>query len=205
MFLEYCEIATPTEFSFVYKPEADSFLLLSVLQEDVPSMEGVRWCLAADISVDACLMTQRYSAFHGVNNIDTVLSDAGSGISGFFDLVIINPPYVPTEVDEHAGFHARLPEKLRAWAEKKGDYGLGDGGNLVDLSYSGGVRGMEVTRRMLRHGLSCLSPEGSLYLFAIDENDEQEILALAEGHGRRVQTRASKKRPGERQKVLRLS
>jgi hypothetical protein len=59
-----------------------------------------------------------------------------------------------------------VPAKARLF-ERGSQYQLGQGGNLVDLAYSGGTRGMELTRRMLVQGLERLAPEGRLYLFLI--------------------------------------
>ncbi len=105
----------------MYKPQADSFLFLGVLQEDLSSQPkhiggcleigcgiGILsvhvaellpecLCVATDINADACLVTQRYAQAFQLPNLEIILTDIAQGLRGHFELVIINPPYVPTQ------------------------------------------------------------------------------------------------------------
>lgn len=81
---------------------------------------------------------------------------------GCFDVVIFNPPYVPTDADEY-GKSLRLRDISASWA--------------------GGRDGREVTDRFLRTVGAHLVPDGVVYLVVIDLNDVPSTLAYASRYG----------------------
>jgi len=115
----------------VYNPEADTYLLLEVaLQEIRPgdrvleigtgsgyiagALSGVADVIATDINPHAV-----YSAKQ--RGVEVVRTDLAHGLRGPFDLVIFNPPYLPTP-DE---------EKMDDWLEYALDGGI-DGRAVVE-------------------------------------------------------------------------
>lgn len=74
-------------------------------------------------------------------------------LRGSIDLLLFNPPYVPSPGDEVGG--ARLSA---AWA--------------------GGARGRVVVDRFLARVPALLSPRGALYLVAVSDNDVPDLLRL---------------------------
>ena len=94
----------------VYQPEADTYLLLtSVINEirdndtvlEVGTGSGIialgcserARCIATDVNPHACRMT------HGMG-VEVVRTDLYAGLKGPFDLIIFNPPYLPTAESE---------------------------------------------------------------------------------------------------------
>jgi release factor glutamine methyltransferase len=94
----------------VYQPEADTYLLLEAVQKELKPtdrilemgtgtgyigshLSGYGYLLAADINPHACAAAK-------TKGLDVVRTDLFDGISGKFDLVIFNPPYLPTQDDE---------------------------------------------------------------------------------------------------------
>lgn len=97
---------------------------------------------------------------------DAILSDLTSCIRpGDVDVLIFNPPYVPTE---------DLPEILPA--EFGSDFERDS--HLLSLSYAGGDEGMETTNRLLDQLPSILSPErGVAYVLLCAQNKPKDVKA----------------------------
>lgn len=100
----------PFDSGQVYSPEADTYLLLEAAQAEVKSGDRVlevgtgsghiaaellRNCtiVATDINPHAVRCAQE-------RGVDVVRGDLFSGIRSTFDLIIFNPPYLPTQPDE---------------------------------------------------------------------------------------------------------
>ena len=94
----------------VYQPEADTFLLLAAAQAEVRPGDRVlevgtgSGCIAAALARDCEIVATDINP-HAVfcarqKGIDVVRSDLFSGIRGTFDLIIFNPPYLPTQPGE---------------------------------------------------------------------------------------------------------
>lgn len=102
--------------------------------------------------------------------IDIVLGDlASSLIPGSVDVLIFNPPYVPTE-------------ELPSQPENVADEGLDKNAefardsHLLSLSYAGGVDGMETTNRLLGQIPSVLSERGVAYVLLCKQNKPREVV-----------------------------
>ena len=135
--------------SQVYQPEADTYLLLNAARAEVKSgdrvlevgtgsaiiaveLAGVTGVVATDINPHAALCARE-------KGIDVVRSDLFSGIRGTFDLILFNPPYLPT-----------FPEdKIDDWFE----YAL-----------DGGIHGRDVIGRFAEEVSRVLAPRGRILL-----------------------------------------
>ena len=84
-----------------------------------------------------------------------LLSPLCSRMRGKVDLLLFNPPYVPSSKDEEKSM------------EEDPTY----------FAWAGGVDGMEVTNRLLPLVSDLLSPKGLFYLVAVYENKPQEIIS----------------------------
>lgn len=85
--------------------------------------------------------------------------------SGIVDVLIFNPPYVPT---------SELP--LPATADT-GSTASHHNSHLLALSYAGGVHGMEVTSKLLKQIPRVLSPErGLAYILLCEQNKPEEVM-----------------------------
>lgn len=87
-----------------------------------------------------------------------MISDLASPLSfrlhGKVDVILFNPPYVPT------------------WSEEADEAQERHG---IAGSWAGGLSGMEVTDRFLKTVDQLLSPQGVFYLVAIKENNVPEL------------------------------
>jgi len=100
--------------------------------------------VATDISQEALALARENALRNGVaERIRFVLSDWFSHISGRFDLIVSNPPYVRTEYLAHA------PRELRYEPR---------------VALDGGPQGLDALRRIIRESPAYLRPGGSLYL-----------------------------------------
>ena len=97
----------------VYTPEEDTFLLLNSALAEAKSEDRVLevGCGSGVISRELALMVESQLATdinpHAVRatkakGIDTVRADLFQGIRGKFDLILFNPPYLPTDEAERS-------------------------------------------------------------------------------------------------------
>jgi release factor glutamine methyltransferase len=133
----------------VYSPEADTVLLLEAARAEVKpgdlvlevgtgsglvaaEISRITSVLATDINPHAVLCARKAG-------IDVVRADLFAGIRGPFDLVLFNPPYLPTQPEE----------RIDDWLE----YAL-----------DGGENGRRVIERFARQVGDILAPGGILLL-----------------------------------------
>jgi release factor glutamine methyltransferase len=120
-------------------------------------------CFATDVNPHAAAATQSTLEQHGLQHCcAVVLTDLAAALEarlrGCVDLLLFNPPYVPSLAHEVGG--ARLSA---AWA--------------------GGERGRAVIDRLLPRAAQLLSPRGTFYMVAVRENDVPELLQVLRGLG----------------------
>jgi release factor glutamine methyltransferase len=139
----------PYNSSQVYQPEADTYLLLDAARAEVKrgdrvleigtgsaliaaELAGVAGVVATDINPHAALCARE-------KGIDVVQSDLFSGIRSTFDLILFNPPYLPT-----------LPEdRIDDWLE---------------FALDGGRNGRDVIGRFAEEVARVLAPGGRILL-----------------------------------------
>ncbi|KAJ1311557.1 hypothetical protein OPQ81_010041 [Rhizoctonia solani] len=177
---------TKDDFMHVYEPAEDTFLLLDALEEDADRLRVLKpavcvevgsgsgcvsaflgrilenepcLIIATDINTRASKCTEATGRQNSVS-LNAVICDLiqplKSRLHGQIDVLVFNPPYVPTEDEEvvKAQSHGEI---AGAWA--------------------GGFDGMAVTNRLLEDLNSVLSPKGCFYLVALKQNDPQGIIA----------------------------
>jgi release factor glutamine methyltransferase len=114
--------------------------------------------VATDLSGDALAVAVRNARRHGVDRrIQFRQTDVLQDVSGTFDVIVANPPYVP----EHD--RAAMQPEVR-------DY-------EPPLALFGGADGLSVVRRLLDQSAPLLAPDGSL-LFEFGFGQEDDIMAL---------------------------
>jgi len=101
---------------------------------------------AVDISCDALALAAENAALHQVSDkINFVQSDLFDGLSGqTFDVIISNPPYIPTAELNHLQAEIQNHEPV--------------------LALDGGTDGMDIYRRLVPGSLDYLAPGGALFL-----------------------------------------
>ena len=117
--------------------------------------EGTR-VIATDLSPDAVrLATRNRDALNLAGSMDVVECDLASGVPdelmGRFDLLVSNPPYIPSSV-----LAQEVPAEVK-------DYEPG-------LALDGGPDGLDVFRRMLAIAPHVLVPGGSLCVELFEDN-----------------------------------
>ncbi|KAK9827518.1 hypothetical protein WJX74_007595 [Apatococcus lobatus] len=114
--------------------------------------------IALDISKDAVTATRATLKAHGVISADVVqdrFQDFLSRTEQQYDIVVFNPPYVPTPDEE-----LQRTDIARSWA--------------------GGWKGRIVIDQFLSYVPKILAQEGQLFLVVVSENDPPGILKALE-------------------------
>lgn len=123
--------------------------------------------IATDISPDAVALARDNVAELGLcDRVDVVECDLGEGIDpallGTFDLIVSNPPYVPT------GVLAELPHEVAGFEPS--------------LALDGGADGLDVFRRLIDWCSGALAPGGA-FAFELHETCLDDAAAEAEYNG----------------------
>jgi release factor glutamine methyltransferase len=115
--------------------------------------------VATDISAAALNVARRNAERHGVSKrVRWVRGDLLRGLRATFDVIVANPPYVPS--DTRAG----LPPEVREYDPP--------------VALFAGVRGLDAIRRLLSQAPERLAPCGSLVMeFGSGQDEELEELA----------------------------
>lgn len=174
----------------VYSPEADTYLLLdAILQEIVPGerilevgagsgyiasrIPGRGQVLATDLNPFAVREAKAVG-------LEVARADLLDGIRGPFDLVIFNPPYLPTSEEE----------RIDDWLERALD---------------GGKDGRDVISRFAGQVYRVLAPGGRVLILVSSLTGIPEVIALFEESGFQVRIVASRNVFGEDLVVLKCS
>lgn len=141
--------------------------------------------IACDVNPLACAATVATARANGARTVDAITCDLLGALAvrlrGAVDLLLFNPPYVPTPDDE-----------------------VGVGG--IAAAWAGGERGRAVLDRVLPELPRILArPHGVAYLVAVEENDPDDVCRVLEGHGLAARRVASRKAYNERLTVLKIS
>ncbi|KAK1921261.1 hypothetical protein DB88DRAFT_443220 [Papiliotrema laurentii] len=182
---------TEEDYRDIYEPAEDSFILLDALEKDAdlirltePTLSveigsgsgivsafishlirpGCTAHVATDINEKACAATLR-TAQANTASLDALrchlVGPLFDRVQGQIDLLVFNPPYVPTDEDE---------QRLRYTQE---DQGIGG-------AWAGGHEGMVITERVLDIVPSLLSTRGRFYLVTIEQNNPSAIMQRME-------------------------
>jgi len=175
----------------VYEPAEDSILLadnLSVDEGDVvldlgtgtgiqaiAAASKAERVLAVDINPAALKLAERNAELNRVGNIEFRVSDLFRDIKGKekFDLILFNPPYLPVE-----------------------------GGDMLDLAWSGGEGGVREINRFIDSASKHLESGGRMQFIVSSLNPLQDIIGRLEKKGFTVEVGAEKKLSFERLYLL---
>ncbi|KAF7339988.1 ERF1 methyltransferase catalytic subunit mtq2 [Mycena venus] len=168
------------DYEHVYEPAEDTFILLDALEQDAEQLKSMTprisleigsgsGCvssflgsiagpsavlyLCTDINPHACKCTIATGRQNKVplEPINTSLAHPLlARLHKSVDIILFNPPYVPTAYDEASG------------AQKDRD---------IEGSWAGGQDGMQVTDKFFSQVADLLSPHGRFYLVAVAQNN----------------------------------
>ncbi|KAG8762149.1 S-adenosylmethionine-dependent methyltransferase [Ceratobasidium sp. 423] len=145
---------TKDDFMRVYEPAEDTFLLLDALEEDANHLRALKPGVCVEVQDASRPFSDGFLKMNPAVSLNAVICDLvqpfKSRLHGQIDVLIFNPPYVPTE-EEEAMVAQSQGEIAGAWA--------------------GGFDGMAVTNRLLDELNGCF------YLVALKQNDPQGIIA----------------------------
>ncbi|KDQ14749.1 hypothetical protein BOTBODRAFT_32503 [Botryobasidium botryosum FD-172 SS1] len=175
---------TQKDYEHVYEPAEDTFILLDALEKDAGVLQELkpRLCLevgsgsgcvsaflgkilgkadalylCTDINLHATQSTLKTGEQNDVP-LNPVLASLTRPLTARLhhavDILIFNPPYVPTTTIEAVGAQA---------------------GRDIQGSWAGGNDGMQVTNELLESVESLLSPQGLFYLVAVKQNNIPKI------------------------------
>ncbi len=158
----------------VYLPAEDSYMLADAAYRTGDVLEvgcgcgivSLSWArennvLGADINPEAVQAAKENAQANGLH-ADFIQSDLFSAIEGRFDVILFNPPYLPTSDDE------RL-----------------EGG--INMAFDGGTDGRAVLDRFLECFEEHLKPDGTLFLVQSSLNGLDETISILESKGFNVE------------------
>jgi release factor glutamine methyltransferase len=175
----------------VYEPAEDTFLLRDAALAEVRPDDRVLEVGCGSGAVSASLIDRAASVVatdinpHAVRagrerGVETVRTDLLAGVRGPFDLVLFNPPYLPTQPEE----------RIDDWLE----YAL-----------DGGPTGRETIERFAADAGRVLAPFGRILLLVSSLTDPDEVRRIFAGLGYIVLLAAEEKAEDEDLLVLRIS
>ena len=153
----------------VYQPAEDSFLLLKAAKSEVRLSDrvleiGVGSGYVSTGLLSSCfLLVATDKSPHAASishnaGVPVVRADLAAGLCNPFDLILFNPPYLPTEPKE----------RIDDWLE---------------LALDGGPTGRDVIIRFLQEIPSLLSPEGRVLLLISSLTGLNEVTEIARENG----------------------
>ncbi|XP_062548947.1 uncharacterized protein LOC134213686 [Armigeres subalbatus] len=209
----------PEDHDNVYEPAEDSFLLLDALEDELEALEQLRplvcvelgpgsgiivtalskafgncvsYCIGVDINPRACRVTKRTGQLNDCQ-VEVINMDLLGGLrDGCVDLLVFNPPYVPTADADSCELEGRI-----------GEFSA-EGHNLVK-SWAGGFDGMVVTKRVLKDLDRILSKDGVFYLLLLKENRPLKVIDFLKIEGFIGKIIKERKIRGEHLFVLKVS
>ena len=143
-------------------------------------------CRAARTTVEKAVQGQRNAVEanaptgSGCGNWSTYLSSLQGDLTtplrpGTVDLLIFNPPYVPTEnVPTGPSPPSSATPTMPTFEESS---------SLLELAYAGGIDGMEVTNRLLKQLPEVLSGRGVAYVLFCKGNKPEDVKQWIRGWG----------------------
>ncbi|KAJ0174274.1 hypothetical protein K1T71_010420 [Dendrolimus kikuchii] len=200
----YQDHINKAEFDHVYEPAEDSFLLIDALERDLHYLSEINptfclevgsgsgivvtafgmafpncFCISTDINFKACTMS-RSTAERNKVIFDTVNMDLITAFNdNLFDIILFNPPYVVTESKEC-------------------------GGKDITASWAGGLKGREITDKLLDMIPKKLASKGAFYLLLIRENIPEEVIEIMSKYGFKSEIIIERRVRNEQQLVLKF-
>ncbi|KAF1764111.1 hypothetical protein GCK72_004057 [Caenorhabditis remanei] len=159
----------------VYEPSEDTFLLIDAIEKDIKEIRSREPQLVLEIGCGSGVVSTFVNQALG-GNVTSMATDLNphalddgficwiGELVGKVDVLLFNPPYVPTEEEPSTN---------------------------IELTYAGGRTGRSTLDRLLPRVPELLSPRGVFYLVALHSND---IPSLLKEHSDRMTASVSMER-----------
>ncbi len=175
----------------VYPPAEDTFLLLTTARLEIRPDDRVlevgtgSGTVAADLDKRVrCLVTTEINPHATVlaqkKGIAVVRTDLLDGVRGPFDLILFNPPYLPTQPEERMG-------------------------DWLEYALDGGVSGRDTIGRFLTDVGRVLAPEGRILFLLSSLTGLPGVISMARDRGYLTEIVREQAVEDERLYVLRLT
>lgn len=186
------------DYDNVYEPAEDTFILLDALELELSFLKSHKPLIVVeigtgsglvisalskyldyqsfgffgiDINEFACDAATRTAKINNVNvevlNMDLLTSFKNNSI----DLLVFNPPYVPTDCESHSN----VPEWTKFYDDESEEV-FQRNEKLLIKSWAGGIDGCEVINRVIFKLDEILAPNGIFYLLLIKDNKPEKII-----------------------------
>lgn len=213
-------------FDNIYEPSEDTFFLLDALELELPYLLVKRPLIVAeigsgsgiiisalakylnyqkhgfyaiDINNHACTASQKTAFINNVN-VEVINMDLLSAFKkNSIDLLVFNPPYVPT-----SHFESNLPEHKKFYDDDASTEFEERNEKMVIKSWAGGKDGCEIINRLLEKLKDILAPNGIFYLLLIKENKPEQIRKYLDQNGFSTEQLIDRKIRGEHLLVLKI-
>lgn len=167
---------------YMYEPQEDSELLAACVRKhafgkvlDMCTGSGIQARAAqATQSVTSVLAADIDPSVLPIEGIDSQQSDLFSSITGTYDTIICNPPYLPNDPDDD------------------------------DIALYGGSEGWEFTKRFLEEAKAHIAAQGQILLLFSSLTNKDKVLAVATSLGYEAEQLARKRYFFEELYVYRL-
>ena len=176
MIIRYKSFSIETD-EDVYEPSDDTYLLLDSLEKiDIESgfrvlevgcgtgiisiaLSGLVFSVVAcDINPSAARLAEKNVERNGIKNVEVIKSDLFSDVSGRFDLIIFNTPYLPQSPDETVS-------------------------GAINHAWDGGIDGRKVIDRFLLEIPAYLYEGGCIVFLESSLSDYEKSLSFLESAG----------------------
>lgn len=187
-------------FQQVYEPAEDTFLLMDAIEQDLDRIRQLNpliclevgcgsaavlvavrkslphvLCFGTDVNEDAFHTSIECARLNQVPDLMFVRTDLTNGLDdrlkNSIDLLIFNPPYVPTDESE-------IPS-------------IGE--SSIFSSFAGGEDGMHVTRKLIHRMPDLLSDRGLFFLLLTRENNVPQVIRDMQSLGLEAEVRLSRR------------
>lgn len=177
MILTYKNIILETTPS-VYEPAEDSFLLAEAALSEIKNSENILEVGCGSGIISAVIKSCTKAKVRGIdinphaavctyaNGVDVIIGDLLTCIKGKFDMIIFNPPYLPSlaaDMDEHHIHHIH-PE-----------VGKEKTINWLNIAVDGGENGRGIINRFLETAGDNLAPGGKILMLVSSHTGIEEV------------------------------
>ena len=173
----------------VYEPSEDTFLLAEAALSEIVNSERVlevgcgsglisaiirsntgAWVVGIDINPFAVKCSKE-------NGVETIRCDLLGPIKGKFDIILFNPPYLPTNEDE----------RTEGW---------------LNVALDGGNDGREIINRFIKEANDCLEDKGKILLLVSSLSGIEDIKSSIQSLGYSVREKVTERFDFEQLVVL---